>query len=63
MRAASDNILRIGLNYQFHWSNYGDFRFWHKADIRTCVAERPLLGENRTLVEPRFRKKGRPLKP
>jgi hypothetical protein len=35
MRAASDNILRIGLNYQFHWSNYGDFRFWHKADIRT----------------------------
>jgi hypothetical protein len=37
-RAAPDNILRVGLNYQFHSSNYGDFRFWHKADIESALS-------------------------
>jgi hypothetical protein len=30
----SFNIFRVGLNYQFLLICYGDFRLWHKADIR-----------------------------
>jgi hypothetical protein len=30
----SFNIFRVGLNYQFLLICHGDFRLWHKADIR-----------------------------
>ena len=39
MRAASDNILRVGLTINSIDLIYGDFRFWHIADVTIVLSD------------------------